>query len=85
MLYWLSARLAPAPGPPQHYSDCPLVNSTELVDFPLPSYLVLPIIDFLYYLHVATLLLITSFYSALLFFILIHTYFLCRHLEPLSI
>jgi hypothetical protein len=32
--------------------DCPLVNSTELVDFPLPSYLVLPIIELLYLLHV---------------------------------
>jgi hypothetical protein len=51
------------------------MNSTELVDFPLPSYLVLPIIDFLYVLNVATLLLITSFYSALLLSI-------CSHLLP---
>jgi hypothetical protein len=60
------------------------VNSTELVDFPLPSYLVLPIIDFLYVLNVATLLLITAFYSALLLSILVHTYFLHHRLEPPS-
>jgi hypothetical protein len=60
------------------------VNSTELVDFPLPSYLVLPIIDFLYVLNVATLLLIASFYSALLLSVLVHTYLLRRHLEPPS-
>jgi hypothetical protein len=45
---------------------------------------VLPIIDFLYYLHVTTLLLIASFYSALLFSILVHTYFLRHRLEPPS-
>jgi hypothetical protein len=60
------------------------MNSTELVDFPLPSYLVLPIIDFLYILNVATLLLIATFYSALLLSILIHTYFLHCRLEPPS-
>jgi hypothetical protein len=60
------------------------VNSTELVDFPLPSYLVLPIIDFLYILNVATLLLIAVFYSALLLSILVHTYFLRCRLEPPS-
>jgi hypothetical protein len=45
---------------------------------------VLPIIDFLYVLNVATLLLIASFYSALLFSLLVHTYFLHRRLEPPS-
>jgi hypothetical protein len=60
------------------------VNSTELVDFPPPLYLVLPIIDFLYVLNVATLLLIASFYSALLLSILVHIYFLRRRLEPPS-
>jgi hypothetical protein len=60
------------------------MNSTELVDFPLPSYLVLPIIDFLYVLNVATLLLIASFYSALLLLLLVHTYFLRCRLEPPS-
>jgi hypothetical protein len=44
----------------------------------------LPIIDFLYVLNVATLLLIASFYSALLLSILVHTYFLRRRLEPPS-
>jgi hypothetical protein len=44
----------------------------------------LPIIDFLYILNVATLLLIASFYSALLLLILVHTYFLRRRLEPSS-
>jgi hypothetical protein len=60
------------------------VNSTELVDFPLSLYLVLPIIDLLYLLNVATLLLIASFYSALLFSLLLHTYVLQRCLEPPS-
>jgi hypothetical protein len=60
------------------------VNSTELVDLPLPSYLVLPIIDFLYVLNVATLLLIAAFYSTLLLSIPVHTYFLRRRLEPPS-
>jgi hypothetical protein len=60
------------------------VNSTELVDLPLPSYLMLPIINFLYVLNVTTLLLITAFYFALLLSILVHTYFLCRRLEPPS-
>jgi hypothetical protein len=60
------------------------MNSIELIDFPLPSYLVLPIIDFLYYLHVVTLLLIALFYSALLFSVIIHSYFLRRCLEPPS-
>jgi hypothetical protein len=44
----------------------------------------LPIIDFLYALNVATLLLIASFYSALLLSILVHTYFLHHRLEPPS-
>jgi hypothetical protein len=60
------------------------VNSIELVDFPLPLYLVLPIIDLLYLLNVATLLLIASFYSALLLSFLLHTYVLRRRLEPPS-